>query len=886
MHASSQAELGVGAIYRDHHAFVRSCLRRFRLHEDDLDDAVQDVFAAMLGHAGAALDRSRAVRPWLFGISRNTASNARRRAARRSRLIVHAPETPAPTTPHEHAERSEAGRMLEHFLDRLDPEKLAPFVLLEIEALPARDVAERLGLSVTTVRWRARAARAELERLAGQREGARLSSFIVWLWPWHSARLGPWLAWFAVAGLVLAWLVAPTRASSTTGDAGTHIDGSVRASGASVDPSGRRDAPERTRTAASLPVDPKAATITGRVMDRDGRPIAHALVCHTIDISARARVEDIEPGCAHTDAQGGYHLDGVRAGTHRIDASAPGYLPADHGGAHGTGLLPIAAATRHSGIDIVLRRGGVRVAGTVVDETGGVVPGAVVRRMEFDRLDGSSRTIADDEGRFELWVPPGPVGLTASAEGYAEGRAGASAPQDGIELRVMPEVVLAGRVIDGAGAPVPDIRVRANPERDNASEQFTFTTTDGEGRFALRRLAPGRYRPTAEGPTGFARADATLTLAFGEPAPELVLVVAPATTVRVQIEAPAVLDGCEGDWLSGSTAGHHWGARLAGSHGTLEGVPPGRLELTTNCRGHAVVAVVEITGVEPVEATLRVQPRATVEGRAIVAEDGLGAFLGIRLIPAGTVLDGPMLPKGTVTTQTDGDGHFVAALPDAGDFEIIGATRTGASLPLGSFAVDDGQHVDLGSLSLPALGRIEGRVTDPDGKGVGGLYVAVKRRAGLGTFTRPDGTFSLLELIPGEYVLDAQQHIVPVDGATQLVSVVGGDTARVVLSVPRFDGVISGVVVDAEGSPIPDAKVVIATPARDPSDELVFRTVAKVQADGDGKFKRAALLPGDYEIEVSALVGEGSNPDRPGCEGKGRTQAEARGGSSAVVTCR
>lgn len=884
MHASSGADPGVGAIYRDHHAFVRSCLRRFRLHEDDLDDAVQDVFAAMLGHAGDALDRSRAVRPWLFGISRNMASNARRRAARRSRLIVHAPDAPAPTTPHEHAERSEAARMLEQFLDRLDPEKLAPFVLLEIEALPARDVAERLGLPVTTVRWRARAARAELERLAGQREGGRLSSFIVWLWPWHSARLGPWLAWFAVAGFVLAWLVAPTRASPA--DDGAEVDGIVRAASVSVDPGSRPDAPSRSRTAASPPLDPQAATIAGRVLDRDGRPIARALVCHTIDASARARVEDIEPGCTLTDAQGAYHLDGVRAGTHRVDASAPGYLPAEHGGAHGTGLLPIAAATRYSGIDIVLRRGGVRVSGRVVDETGGVVPGAVVRRMEFDRLDGSSRTIADDEGRFELWVPPGAVGLTAIAEGYAEGGAGASAPQDGIELRLMPEVVLAGRVIDRAGAPVTDIRVRANPERDNASEQFTFATTDGEGRFALRRLAPGRYRPTAEGPTAFARADATLTLAFGEPAPELVLVVEPATTVHVQIEAPAVLDGCEGDWLSGSTAGLHWGARIVGSRGRLEGIPPGHLELKTHCRGHAVETVVEITGIEPVETTLRVEPHATVEGRAIVAEDGLGAFLGIQLVPAGTVIDGPMLPKGTVTTQTDGDGHFVAALPDAGGFQIIASTRTGASLPLESFVVEPSQHLDLGSLSLPALGRIEGRVTDPDGRGVGGLYVAAKRRAGLGSISRPDGTFSLLELIPGDYELDARRHSVRIDGATQRVTVVGGDTAEVVLSVPRFDGVISGVVVDAEGSPIADAQVVIATPARDPSDELLFRTVAEVQADGDGEFMRADLMPGDYELVVSALVGEGSNPDRPGCEGKGRTEAKARGGASAVVTCR
>ena len=142
MHASPRADLGVGALYRDHQAFVRNCLRRFRLHEDELDDAVQDVFTAMLGRAGEQLDRSRSVRPWLFGISRNMAFNSRRRTARRSRLLARAPGPAAtPAAPDEHVQRSEAARMLERFLHRLDPEKLAPFVLLDIEGLPAREVA-------------------------------------------------------------------------------------------------------------------------------------------------------------------------------------------------------------------------------------------------------------------------------------------------------------------------------------------------------------------------------------------------------------------------------------------------------------------------------------------------------------------------------------------------------------------------------------------------------------------------------------------------------------------------------------------------------------------------------------------------------------------------
>lgn len=883
MHATQPADLGVGAIYRHHHAFVRNCLRRFRLQEDDLDDAVQDVFTAMLGRAGEQLDRTRSVRPWLFGISRNLAFNAHRRAARRSRLLAHAPPAPAVTTPHDHVERREATHILEQFLDRLDPDKLAPFVLLDIEGLPARHVAERLGLPVTTVRWRARAARAELERLAGERSRSRLSSLVVWLWPWPSARVGPWLTWLVAAGLLLAWLAAPERASRPAAHAPTHVD--EVASTGSV-PGSRREPPPRPQLPAMLALDPQAATIAGRVLDQDGHPIVDALVCHTIEATARARIEDIEPGCTNTDALGRYHLEGVRPGPHRIDASAPGFLPADHGGPHGTGQLLIAAATRHAGIDIVLRRGGARVEGTVVDETGGVVPGALVRRIGHNRFDRSAAAIADDEGRFALWVQQGGVGLEATAEGYSAAQAYASAPQADVELRLMPEVVLAGRVVDRAGAPVADIRVRANPESHNSSELLTFTTTDSEGRFELHRLGPGRYRPTAEGSTAFGQAEAMITLAFGEPVPELVIVTGPAATVHVQIDAAPALAGCEGDWLEGFTEAHRFATRITESRGTLRGIPPGPLSLVTFCRGQQAEAMLEVTGVDTLEATVHVRASATVEGRAILGEDGLGAFMRVKLIPAGTVIDGPMLPEGTVMTETNAEGHFVVALASAGSYQAIGSTGSGASLPLRSFTAEDGEHVDLGALPLPALGHIEGRVTDPDGKGVGGLRVSARERPGVEGLTRLDGTFSLLELVPGDYVLGVTQSVVPLDDTALRVTVAADETASVVLPVPRLDGVLAGVVVDSEGEPVPDAKVAIATLRGAPATERLFRIVAEVQADDEGRFSRAELLPGAYELEVSALVGEGTSPDRPGCKGETRTDVKAGGGTAVVVSCR
>jgi protocatechuate 3,4-dioxygenase beta subunit len=447
--------------------------------------------------------------------------------------------------------------------------------------------------------------------------------------------------------------------------------------------------------------------------------------------------------------------------------------------------------------------------------------------------------------------------------------------------------VLAGRVIDHAGAPVADIRVRANPESHNAKELFAFTTTDAEGRFVLHRLGPGRYRPSAQGPTAFGRAEAMVTLAFGEPAPAVVIATGPAATVHVRVEAPAALDGCEGDWLEGFTETNRYSTRLSGSRATLHGVPPGRFGLLTLCGGQRTHMELEVGEVEALDVTLPVEASATVTGRVALGEDGLGSFMRIDLIPEGTVLDGPMLPEGTVDIQTDANGRFAAALPRAGGFEAIGSTIGGSSLPLRSFVVAEGEQLDLGMLPLPALGRIEGRVVDPDGHGVGGLNVRARHTAGLGDLTRADGTFSLLQVIPGDYELEVGQQLVLLQEGTVAVSVIAGKATSVELSVPRLDGKVAGVVVDAEGEPVPDAKVEIAALRPGLIDERSFRVVARVQADAEGRFARAELRPGTYELEVSALVGEGNGEARPGCKGEARTEVEAGGSApDVVVTCR
>lgn len=878
MHIAAEPIAGLGQVYDAHSGFVRSCLRRFRIREDNLDDAVQDVFVTMLGRAGRSYDQARHVRPWLFGISRNVAMNQRRRAARRSRLdaAVKSPASEA-ASPEDAVARAEASELLAQFLERLDPERLAPFIGVDIEGRTAADVAAELGLPITTVRWRVRSARAELETLASRRSARRLPGLIVWLWPWQSTRLAPRLLWLAfIFALVTTWMIAARPGSGDRGGASNAAPGSV-ADG------GRLDIPTPRPAARTTPpsIELQTASILGRVLDAEAKPIAGARVCHRVDVFSRREIDDVEAACSTSEADGRYRLAGVSAGTHRVSASAPGFLPSDHGG-DGVGRVRVKPAQRYGDVDIVLHRGGVKIAGTVKDRTGGVVPGAIVRAKDFTRFSESWAAIdvADEEGRFSLWVAPGAVAVTANAKGYSAAQASATAPQDGVVVSLMPEVRLAGTVVDADGAPVAGVLVRANRDQHNAPEQHLFATSDARGRFVLTRLRPGSYRPTAAAAHWYGEATDPVLLAFGGDSPDVEIVVGPAATLRIDIETDPALGGCEGDFVMASGDDVRYDARVVESRATLLGVRPGHYELFSRCSGSDARLDVDVGDQPEVRATLRFDAVSTVRGR-LERRGGLGPFTAVLVVPAGSKFEGPMLPDGYVSTKTDADGAFVAALSGGGDYDIAVTTVSGSNLPLRTFTVGDDEHADLGDLELPALGTIEGRVVDSEGHGVAGLSVRPLRTSGLGASTRPDGSFTIVHVVPGDYEFQARQRFLKL-GEPVAVTVEGSAAATITLAIASMNGAQAGTVRTAQGEPVPDATVKLDS--LDPTLTERFRTLVVTQSDLDGRFDQSGLRPGEYDVSVKAesVPREDGTP----CEGVARVTVPKKGhGPDVVVVC-
>lgn len=150
------------ALFRAHFGFVYQNLRRLGVPPASVEDAAQEVFVVVLRRWGAPVG---SIRGWLFGIARRVAWRHRRASARRTRLVqALAAETPLPADgPAVVAER-EAAALLEQFLDRLDDDKRAVFLLAELEQMTAPEIARALGVKENTVYSRLRAARQEFDR--------------------------------------------------------------------------------------------------------------------------------------------------------------------------------------------------------------------------------------------------------------------------------------------------------------------------------------------------------------------------------------------------------------------------------------------------------------------------------------------------------------------------------------------------------------------------------------------------------------------------------------------------------------------------------------------------------------------------------------------------
>ncbi len=222
-----------------------------------------------------------------------------------------------------------------------------------------------------------------------------------------------------------------------------------------------------------------SASIAGRVVDGKGKPLSGARVLATPAASK------VKSSPTTTGGDGTFVLDGLAAGVrHNVQARLDGYpnvfarnvlAPADK--------LELVMRSAGGIRGVVKGAGGARVASFQVQ---------VERYVEADGMVRPGRANArSSDGRFELDLDaPGQYDLVVTADGFAPARPPrVTVPADGwaeIAVELTAGARVAGRVTSG-GQAVAGARVAMS-----AGYEGPAVFSDGQGRFTLSDVAPGR----------------------------------------------------------------------------------------------------------------------------------------------------------------------------------------------------------------------------------------------------------------------------------------------------------------------------------------------------------------------------------------------------------
>jgi RNA polymerase sigma-70 factor (ECF subfamily) len=165
-------ELDFASVYRDHLDYVWRTLRRFGVATSDLEDLAHEVFLVVHRRL-ADYDRSRPMRPWLFGIAYRVASDHRRKVARRGEQTEPTElSATTDTSPETHAVQRQAIELAHRALAAIDDEARAVFLLAELDGVAVTDVAVALEIPVNTAYTRLRRARLAVASAITQQGGA------------------------------------------------------------------------------------------------------------------------------------------------------------------------------------------------------------------------------------------------------------------------------------------------------------------------------------------------------------------------------------------------------------------------------------------------------------------------------------------------------------------------------------------------------------------------------------------------------------------------------------------------------------------------------------------------------------------------------------------
>ncbi|SAI71741.1 heme uptake RNA polymerase sigma-70 factor [Bordetella ansorpii] len=150
--ADLPAQPDLHTLYSDHHGWLSGWLRRKLGNSFDAADVAQDTFVSVMTSDTA--DGIREPRAFLATIARRLLAHRHRRQLLETsylEMLAALPEPLAPS-PESQALAIEALQELDRVLDGLPPKVKEAFLLAHLEELSYADIADRLGVSTSSVK--------------------------------------------------------------------------------------------------------------------------------------------------------------------------------------------------------------------------------------------------------------------------------------------------------------------------------------------------------------------------------------------------------------------------------------------------------------------------------------------------------------------------------------------------------------------------------------------------------------------------------------------------------------------------------------------------------------------------------------------------------------
>lgn len=511
----------------------------------------------------------------------------------------------------------------------------------------------------------------------------------------------------------------------------------------------------------------RGRTLTVRVVDPEGKPVARAL------LSRMEKVLATGPGAGYghqstgslgeTDDEGSLRIGNLEPGVLDLLVQADGFQPLVAPGLH------IPDESDAGAVEVTLVRGAV-LEGQVLDGDGKAVVGASVQAsLESVEVQpygvGMLPATTDGEGRYRLeGLTPGSYQVTVRSVELSDtlwGKAEVDAGVHRLDFRFPSGAQVSGQVLDSRGVPVPRASLSLVPV---GGGYISNTVGRADGTFTFRAVPDGDFHLRGSAP-GFA-----LTVEPGEvrvsggPVRGLLL------RLNRGVSITGRLLGVDPDRLAGTSivADVQEQRRYEVHHGTVnrEGIyrianaTPGRWNVTAQLPdGRSAKGRVEVTEADTESVTLDLEFEAglTLSGRVL--------------------LDGEPLAGGSIavdgrssTIAYDGRFSVPGLEPGQHRLDVVVGPGLGQALRI-EMTRDEEMTIPL------STGSIEGRVLSPEGLPLGGALVEVAAEQpdlnasfeGLQVLTSEDGAFQLSRCIAGSYRLRVHAEGFPLAEAHVLV---------------------------------------------------------------------------------------------------------------------